>query len=179
MVTDEGPKEIRIDLPVDAHIPESYINSERLRLEVYRKLAASKDNADLAHVVEEMQDRYGPVPEPVERLLAVARLRHQARRAGVSDITVQGTRIKVHPVELADSKQVRLKRLYPGSNYRAAAKAIQLSFPKAGRNVTDPKLRDIELLQWVADFLASMFELEHVDVSGAKTKKNVISVGEK
>ncbi|MEO5305699.1 transcription-repair coupling factor [Corynebacterium sp. c25Ua_47] len=179
VVTDEGPKEIRIDLPVDAHIPESYINSERLRLEVYRKLAASKDNADLAHVVEEMQDRYGPVPEPVERLLAVARLRHQARRAGVSDITVQGTRIKVHPVELADSKQVRLKRLYPGSNYRAAAKAIQLSFPKAGRNVTDPKLRDIELLQWVADFLASMFELEHVDVSGAKTKKNVISVGEK
>ena len=179
VVTDEGPKEIRIDLPVDAHIPESYINSERLRLEVYRKLAASKDNADLGHVVEEMQDRYGPVPEPVERLLAVARLRHQARRAGVSDITVQGTRIKVHPVELADSKQVRLKRLYPGSNYRAAAKAIQLSFPKAGRNVTDPKLRDIELLQWVADFLASMFELEHVDVSGAKTKKNVVSVGEK
>lgn len=179
VVTDEGPKEIRIDLPVDAHIPESYINSERLRLEVYRKLAASKDNADLTHVVEEMQDRYGPIPEPVERLLAVARLRHQARRAGVSDITVQGTRIKVHPVELADSKQVRLKRLFPGSNYRAAAKAIQLNFPKAGRNVTDPKLRDIELLQWVADFLASMFELERVDVSGAKTKKNVISVGEK
>ncbi|MCG7259910.1 transcription-repair coupling factor [Corynebacterium aurimucosum] len=179
VVTDEGPKEIRIDLPVDAHIPESYINSERLRLEVYRKLAASKDNADLAHVVEEMQDRYGPIPEPVERLLAVARLRHEARRAGVSDIMVQGTRIKVHPVELADSKQVRLKRLFPGSNYRAAAKAIQLNFPKAGRNVTDPKLRDIELLQWVADFLASMFELERVDVSGAKTKKNVISVGEK
>ena len=115
----------------------------------------------------------------MERLLAVARLRHQARRAGVSDITVQGTRIKVHPVELADSKQVRLKRLFPGSNYRAAAKAIQLNFPKAGRNVTDPKLRDIELLQWMADFLASMFELERVDVSGAKTKKNVISVGEK
>ena len=179
IVTDEGPKEIRIDLPVDAHIPESYINSERLRLEVYRKLAASKDNADLQNTVEEMEDRYGPVPEPVQRLLAVARLRHQARRAGVADITVQGTRIKVHPVELADSKQVRLKRLFPGSNYRAAAKAIQLNFPKAGRNVTDPKLRDVELLQWMADFLASMFELERVDVSGAKTKKNVISVGEK
>mgnify|MGYP002722883970 FL=1 len=178
-VTDEGPKEIRIDLPVDAHIPESYINSERLRLEVYRKLAASKDNKDLQHTVEEMEDRYGPVPEPVQRLLAVARLRHQARRAGVSDITVQGTRIKVHPVELADSKQVRLKRLFPGSNYRAAAKAIQLNFPKAGRNVTDPKLRDVELVQWMADFLTSMFELDHVDVTGGKATKNVISVGEK
>jgi len=179
VVTDEGPKEIRIDLPVDAHIPESYINSERLRLEVYRKLAASKDNADLQHTVEEMEDRYGPVPEPVQRLLAVARLRHQARRAGVADITVQGTRIKVHPVELADSKQVRLKRLFPGSNYRAAAKAIQLNFPKAGRNVTDPKLRDVELVQWMADFLTAMFELDHVDVTGGKATKNVISVGEK
>ena len=179
VVTDEGPKEIRIDLPVDAHIPESYINSERLRLEVYRKLAASKDDKDLQQAVEEMEDRYGPVPEPVQRLLAVARLRHQARRAGVSDITVQGTRIKVHPVELADSKQIRLKRLFPGSNYRAAAKAIQLSFPKAGRNVTDPKLRDVELVQWMANFLSSMFELDHVDVTGGKAEKNVISVGEK
>ena len=179
--TDNGPKEIRIDLPVDAHIPETYINSERLRLEVYRKLAASQDNKDLRLAVEEMEDRYGPLPEEVHRLLAVARLRHQARAAGVTDITVQGTRIKVHPVDLPDSKQVRLKRLYPGSNYRAAAKAIQLSFPKAGRNVTSPKLRDVELLQWMADFLAEMFDLDKVEVTGEKPPKkakgkNIISV---
>lgn len=118
-----------------------------------------------------MEDRYGPVPEEVSRLLAVARLRHQARRAGVTDVGVQGTRIKVHPVELADSKQVRLKRLFPGSTYRAAAKAIQLSFPKAGRNVTDPKLRDEELLQWMADFLSSMFDLDDTDVTGGEKKK--------
>ncbi|WP_459587656.1 transcription-repair coupling factor [Corynebacterium camporealensis] len=164
-VGDEGPKEIRIDLPVDAHIPESYINAERLRLEVYRKIAESKDNDDLKRAVEEMEDRYGPLPEEVQRLLSVARLRHQARRGGVSDITVQGTRIKVHPVELPDSKQVRLKRIYPGANYRAAAKAIQLPFPKAGPNVTSPKLRDEDLLQWVADFLTQMFDLERVKVA--------------
>ncbi|WP_027004315.1 transcription-repair coupling factor [Corynebacterium halotolerans] len=179
---DTGPKEIRIDLPVDAHIPESYINSERLRLEVYRKLAASADNRDLQLVIEEMEDRYGPVPEEVSRLLAVARLRHQARRAGVSDIIVQGTRIKVHPVDLSDSRQVRLKRLFPGSNYRAAAKAIQLSFPKAGRNVTDPKLRDVELLQWMADFLSKMFDLDEIDVTGGRKpvekKRKVFSVSE-
>lgn len=179
--TDEGPKEIRIDLPVDAHIPENYINSERLRLEVYRKLAASAEARDLQLVVEEMEDRYGPVPEEVSRLLAVARLRHQARRAGISDIGVQGTRIKVHPVELSDSKQVRLKRMFPGSNYRAAAKALQLPFPKAGRNVTDPKLRDVELLQWMADFLSKMFDLDEVDVTGAQRgakKPSVVSVSE-
>ncbi|AIG63890.1 transcription-repair coupling factor [Corynebacterium atypicum] len=182
--TDGGPKEIRIDLPVDAHIPESYINSERLRLEVYRAIAASENDQDLQLVVEEMEDRYGPVPDVVRRLLAVARLRHQARRAGVADIAVQGTRIKVHPVELADSQQIRLKRLYPGSNYRAAAQAIQLSFPKAGRTITAPSLRDEELLQWLADFLSAMFELETIDVRGGSPegKKprggDVVSVSE-
>ena len=142
-------------------------------MEVYRKLAASQDEKDLRLAVEEMEDRYGPVPEEVARLLAVSRLRHQARAAGVTDITVQGTRIKVHPVDLPDSKQVRLKRLFPGSNYRAAAKAIQLPFPKAGRNVTSPKLRDVELLQWMADFLSEMFDLSQVDVTGAKPPTSV------
>ncbi|MDN8642533.1 transcription-repair coupling factor, partial [Corynebacterium kefirresidentii] len=178
-VTDEGPKEIRIDLPVDAHIPEAYIDSERLRLEVYRKLAASQDNDDLKAVIEEMEDRFGPLPQEVLRLLSVARLRHQARRAGVSDITVQGTRIKFHPVELPDSKQVRLKRLYPGSSFRAAAKAINVPFPKAGRNVTSPKLRDTELIQWAADFLSALFDVAPVNVSGAQpASSNVVSVGE-
>ncbi len=180
-ITDAGPKEIRIDLPVDAHIPESYIDSERLRLEVYRKLAASQDDADLQAIIEEMQDRFGPVPEPVTRLLAVARLRHQARRAGVGDIAMQGNRIKVHPVQLADSQQVRLKRLFPGATYRAAAQAIQLSMPKAGRTLTAPPLRDVELVQWVADFLSEMFGVARVSVSGAPggaAKANIISVSE-
>ncbi|MCS5478707.1 transcription-repair coupling factor [Corynebacterium sp. YIM 101645] len=183
--TDQGPKEIRIDLPVDAHIPEAYINSERLRLEVYRKLAASATEVDLRLAVEEMEDRFGPVPEPVSMLLAVARLRHQARNAGISDIIVQGTRIKVGPVDLPDSKQVRLKRLFPGSNYRAAAKAIQLPFPKASRGAGQPNLRDVELLQWMADFLTAMFEAEETDVTGGAKpdpgkakKKRVFSISE-
>lgn len=178
--TDKGPKEIRIDLPVDAHIPDTYINAERLRLEVYRKLAASTTETDLRLAVEEMEDRYGPLPDEVRRLLSVARLRHLARQAGVSDIGVQGTRIKIHPVELADSKQVRLKRLYPGATYRAAAKAIQVSIPRSGRNITDPKLRDVALLQWVADFLSAMFDVPKIDVHDGNhsAESTVISVSE-
>lgn len=162
--TDQGPREVRIDLPVDAHIPERYINAERLRLEVYRKLAEASAEPDLRAVVEEMEDRYGPVPAEVSRLLAMARLRMVARRAGVSDVVVQGTRIKIHPVELDDAHQVRLTRLYPGSTYRAVAQAVQVSFPKAGRNVTDPQLRDDDLLQWLADFLVTMWQVEGIDV---------------
>ncbi|QGU02475.1 Transcription-repair-coupling factor [Corynebacterium kalinowskii] len=175
--TDKEPREIRVDLPVDAHIPESYINSERLRLEVYRKLAASTSEADLVLAVEEMEDRYGPIPVEVSRLLAVARLRHVMRSAGLTDIATQGTRIKIHPVELPDSKQVRLKRLFPGATYRAAAQAIQVSFPKAGNRISDPQLRDVELVQWLADFISKMFDVATVSVTGGQSEnKRVISI---
>ncbi|AKE41795.1 transcription-repair coupling factor Mfd [Corynebacterium kutscheri] len=174
--SDNGPKEIRIDLPVDAHIPEEYIGSERLRLEVYRKLSASTSEEDLIAVREEMIDRYGALPEAVYRLLAVARLRHCAREVKLSDIGMQGTRIKVHPMELSDSGQVRLKRLFPGATYRAAAKAVQLPMPTAGRNVTDARLRDVELLQWVADFISAMWSKPRVSVTGEKLDDAVVSV---
>ena len=181
--TDQGPKEIRVDLPVDAHIPDTYVNAERLRLEIYRKLAEAREEEDLRRVAEEMVDRFGPMPVEVDRLMAVARLRHQARKAGVSDIMVQGTRIKFHPVELPDSKQVRLKRLYSGANYRAAAKTLQVPMPRESKAINSPNLRDIELVQWVADFLSSMFDIDTIDVNGTaqtekQKKKKVISVSE-
>lgn len=182
--TDQGPKEIRVDLPVDAHIPESYINAERLRLDVYRKLAEARDEQDLRKVAEEMIDRFGPLPTEVLRLFAVARVRHLARTAGISDILTQGTRIKFHPVELPDSKQVRLKRLYSGANYRAAAKTLQVPTPREGKGINQPNLRDMELLQWVADFIADIFDAEKISVTGesdgdgGRKKKRIISVSQ-
>ncbi|WP_051256061.1 transcription-repair coupling factor [Corynebacterium freiburgense] len=173
--TDKEPKEIRVDLPVDAHIPDGYINAERLRLEIYRKIAASTDESELRLVAEEILDRYGAIPVEVERMFAVARVRHLMRAANLTDIGVQGTRIKVHPVELPDSKQIRLKRMFAGATYRPAAQAIQLPFPKAGRNVTDPQLRDMELLQWIADFIATMFDLVPINVDGSP-RQNTTSV---
>ena len=182
--TEQGPKEIRIDLPVDAHIPESYINAERLRLDVYRKLAEARDEQDLRKVAEEMIDRFGTLPTEVLRLFAVARVRHLARTAGISDILTQGTRIKFHPVELPDSKQVRLKRLYSGGNYRAAAKTLQVPMPRKGKGINQPNLRDMELLQWVADFIADIFDTEKISVTGqsdgeaGRKKKRIISVSQ-
>ena len=67
--------EVRVDLPVDAHIPHDYVDGERLRLEVYRKIAEAADGAALDAVVEELADRYGEPPQPVRNLLAVAAFR--------------------------------------------------------------------------------------------------------
>ncbi len=180
--TDKGPKEIRVDLPVDAHIPEAYINSERLRLEVYRKLAEARDDDALRAAADEMVDRFGPLPVEVEHLMAVARLRNQARAVGVADILTQGTRIKLHPVELPDSKQVRLKRLYSGANFRAAAKTVQLPMPRESKAINSPNLRDMELLQWVADVLTDLLDAPKVSVAGStaaeEKPKKVFSVSE-
>ncbi|AZA13143.1 transcription-repair coupling factor [Corynebacterium choanae] len=183
--TVQGPKEIRVDLPVDAHIPESYIGAERLRLEIYRALAESHDDTAITAVIEEMVDRFGAYPDEVDRMLALARLRNHVRRAGVADVLVQGSRVKMHPVQLADSKQVRLARLYPGATYRAAAQAINIPLPKTGRNVLDPMMRDVALVQWVADVVSQLFDLPAINVSGGATpppappagKSREISVG--
>ena len=82
---------------------------------------------------EELQDRYGPVPEPVENLLAVARLRIKARRAGLTEITAQGNQIRFGPVDLPDSAQLRLKRLYPGSIVKPAVGTMLVPRPTTAR----------------------------------------------
>ncbi|MBA2558842.1 MAG: transcription-repair coupling factor, partial [Propionibacteriales bacterium] len=64
--------DVKIELPVDAHLPHTYVPSERLRLEMYKRLAAVRDEAEIVEVRTEMTDRYGEPPEPVLSLLEVA-----------------------------------------------------------------------------------------------------------
>ncbi|TSD99854.1 transcription-repair coupling factor [Skermania sp. ID1734] len=145
-------KEVRIDLPVDAHIPPDYVDSDRLRLEAYRKLAAATDDSALTAVVEELTDRYGTPPTPVRRLVSVAKLRAICREYGVQEVAVTGTQLKVSPLHLPDSKQVRLKRIYPSASYRAATGVIGMPLPRTG-GIGSDRVRDEELMQFVADFL--------------------------
>ncbi|MFI5782756.1 transcription-repair coupling factor [Nocardia sp. NPDC051570] len=154
--TEEETKEVRIDLPVDAHIPPDYIASDRLRLEGYRKLAAAQDDSALAAVVEELVDRYGPLPVEVGRLVSVARLRLLCREYGIAEAGVTGTSLKVSPIQLPDSKQMRLKRLYPAATYRPTTGIVQLPLPRVEDSVGAERIRDVRLLQFVADLLLAL-----------------------
>jgi transcription-repair coupling factor (superfamily II helicase) len=157
ITTDEAPKEVRIDLPVDAHIPPDYVTSDRLRLEAYRKLAAASTDAEIAAVIEELVDRYGPVPAEVGRLVAVAVLRILCRQYALTDVSIAGTMLKLAPMDLPDSKQIRLKRLYPSAQYRATTGTVQIPVPRvAGGGVGSARVRDVELLQFVADVLLAL-----------------------
>ncbi|NLG55656.1 MAG: transcription-repair coupling factor [Rhodococcus sp.] len=155
--TEEAPKEVRIDLPVDAHIPPDYVTSDRLRLEGYRKLAAATDDSAITAVIDELVDRYGPLPEEVSRLVSVAKLRLLAREYGLEEIAVVGTQIKISPMQLPDSKQLRLKRIYPSAQYRATTGMIQVPVPRVGSGgVGADRLRDVELLQYIADLILAL-----------------------
>ncbi|MGI8691579.1 MAG: transcription-repair coupling factor [Geodermatophilaceae bacterium] len=155
----EGPTEeahdVRVDLPVDAHLPHDYIPGERLRLEAYRKVAAIGSAADATVVRDELHDRYGVLPEPVLALLDVARFRSMVREYGVSEVSLQGRSVRISPVVLADSQQLRLQRLYPGSVYKPAVRTLSIPRPVTARIGGEP-MRDLALLSWVTDLLAAV-----------------------
>ncbi len=156
---DEELAEVRVDLPVDAHIPHDYVPGERLRLEAYRKIAAAGDGGALQAVWDELKDRYGTPPLPVERLLAVARFRQACRVHGVTEVATQGQTIRFGPLELRDSQLVRLRRLYPKAVYKQAANTVVVPRPTEGATggrMGAPQLRDQELLDWCAHFLQTL-----------------------
>ncbi|KMO67531.1 transcription-repair coupling factor [Mycolicibacterium chlorophenolicum] len=157
VATPEEPKDVRIDLPVDAHLPPDYIGSDRLRLEAYRRLAAAQDDAAVDAVIEELNDRYGPLPEPAQRLIAVARLRLLARAHGVTEVGApSASTVRISPLTLPDSAQLRLKRLYSGATYRATTSTVQVPIPRAGSGVGAPRIRDLELVAFVAGLLLAI-----------------------
>ncbi|GAA4356936.1 transcription-repair coupling factor [Angustibacter luteus] len=147
---EQAPAEMKVELPVDAHLPHEYVPGERLRLEAYKKLAEADTEQAVEAVKDELVDRYGTPPQPVQNLLDVARLRVHARRAGLTDVAVQGNHIRFAPVELRESQQLRLTRLYPGSLVRPAVRAMMVPKPTTARIGGRP-LRDEEVLRWARD----------------------------
>lgn len=154
-VEEEPPLEVKIELPVDAHIPHDYAPGERLRLQAYRSIASASSEDDIRAVREELTDRYGKLPEPVENLLLVAGLRMLARACGVGDIVLQGSNIRFAPVELRESQELRLKRLYPKTIIKPALHQILVPRPTAGRIGGKPVVGR-ELLAWTGEFLTTI-----------------------
>jgi transcription-repair coupling factor (superfamily II helicase) len=153
----EGQTELRLEIPVDAHIPEDYVESERLRLEAYQKLSAASAPAAQAEgidmVLDELTDRYGQPPQPVLTLVEVSRLRRMAQQVGLSDVVVMGSNLRVAGKELPDSAQVRLKRMFPGARWFPQQDAASVPLPKPHGET----LPDDALIQWVESILTAVY----------------------
>jgi transcription-repair coupling factor (superfamily II helicase) len=141
----EEAADVKVDLPIDANLPAEYLPGERLRLEAYRSLASATTDEAVDAVREELVDRFGPVPPPVENLLAVARFKVLCRRYGVTEVALQGASVRFSPLGLPESAQLRLRRLYDRAVYKQAVGTVSVARPK--------DLRDITLLEWCGQVL--------------------------
>jgi transcription-repair coupling factor (superfamily II helicase) len=128
--------EIRIDLPLNAFIPKNYIADENLRLEAYRRIASARTAEDVAEVRSELADRYGePLPGPVEGLFEVAHLRSVMSNAGVQEAATVARKLRIRPIELEESRQVRLQRLLPQAEWKPNVQTLLIpesALPKTG-----------------------------------------------
>ncbi|HZN16285.1 MAG TPA: TRCF domain-containing protein, partial [Acidimicrobiales bacterium] len=130
------PAEIKLDLPVDAHLPKTYVDRDDLRLDAYRRLATVTTDAEVDDIRTEWLDRYGPLPPPADALLAVGRLRAAAARWGVREITVARDVARLSPLELRTSQQIRLQRLHGKAIYKEDL--AQVILPLAAADARSP-----------------------------------------
>jgi transcription-repair coupling factor (superfamily II helicase) len=143
----ETPIDVRIDLPVDAYLPTSYIDREPLRLAGYRRIAETVTRADVAEVEDELRDRYGPLPKPARMLLAVASLRSDLRELAVTDVSVAphelyGRVVKLRPVPLEAGAMQPLRERFPGAVWSEATETLLLPILEGD---------DVHVVDWLQD----------------------------
>jgi transcription-repair coupling factor (superfamily II helicase) len=156
---EEELQEVRIELPIDAHLPHDYIPSERLRLEIYKRLAEVRLDSDIDEIREELLDRYGNPPVEVESLLFVARFRARARQVGVGEVTIAGKYVRFAPVDLPESRTVRLQRMYPKSIVKPQVSTILVPRPQTAV-VGGKPLAGLALLEWARGVLDAVIDLD-------------------
>ncbi|EPI50549.1 transcription-repair coupling factor [Gardnerella pickettii] len=144
-----------IDLPVEASIPVDYIDSDKLRLEAYRKLASANNNKDLQELHDELLDRFGEPPEAFSILCDVARLRFKARDLGITQISSQGKSVRVIGLDPKESLWMRLQRIYRGVKYRPLTHTLIIPSPFESSLGTSA-MSEREILDWVRQLLEDL-----------------------
>ncbi|HEX2851549.1 MAG TPA: transcription-repair coupling factor [Acidimicrobiales bacterium] len=135
------PAEIKLDIPLAANLPPSYVEKEELRLEAYRRLAAVTTAQEVDDIEAEWLDRYGPIPDPARALLDVGHLRAECSRIGVREVAVARDVARMSPVDLKASQAIRLKRLFPKAVYKEDLAQVVAPIPRGQQPAT--YLRDL------------------------------------
>jgi transcription-repair coupling factor (superfamily II helicase) len=120
---------VRLEVPVDAYVPATYIPYEVAKIDVHRRIAAAREPAELALLAEELEDRFGPVPEPVENLLKLQEARIKLGRAGARTVELRGERLVVSPIELDSSQAKALRAQIGGVVYESLKRTLRVTLP--------------------------------------------------
>ncbi len=129
---EELAEPVRLDVNVDAYVPADYVPYEQAKIEVHRRVAGAVEVADVERLREELEDRFGPVPEPLGNLLALQRARIKFGQAGARMVSFRGDRLAVTPIELDSARARRLHEELPEALYEGGRSQVSVRVPKDG-----------------------------------------------
>jgi transcription-repair coupling factor (superfamily II helicase) len=129
--------EPQLDLNVDAYLPSEYITDEKQKIELYKKIRALQTLEQVADLEEEMEDRFGDLPDPVQNLLRVAKLRAYAIKYGIETMEEKGNEIHValrseENANINGQSLFKLAHQFPGRVRLVSGKHIGMIFKKTG-----------------------------------------------
>ena len=129
---------VRVDATVDAYVPATYIEAEALKIDLHRRLALTEAEDDLRELHAATEDRYGPLPEPVENLFAIQEAKLKLARVGADYLVFRGGKTTVGPLLLGSDELRALRSELDTAVYTTARKEVSLrgeEFSAAGRLV--------------------------------------------
>src|SRR6202453_4355271 len=143
---EELSEPVRLDVNVDAYVPADYVPYEQAKIEVHRRVAGALEVADVERLREELVDRFGPLPEPVENLLALQRARIKFGEAGVRTVSFRGDRLAVTPGALDSVRAKQLHAELPGALYESGLSQVTVRVPKDGKERFPAVVRAADVL---------------------------------
>jgi transcription-repair coupling factor (superfamily II helicase) len=123
---------VRLDVNVDAYVPANYIPYEQAKIDVHRRVAGALDVAEVERLREELEDRFGAIPGPLENLLALQRARIKFGQAGAQTVSFRGDRLAVVPIQLDSARARRLREELPEALYESGRSQVSMRVPKDG-----------------------------------------------
>jgi transcription-repair coupling factor (superfamily II helicase) len=126
---DEDWEPVRLDINVDAYVPADYIPYEQAKVDVHRRIAAAREVADLGLLREELEDRFGELPEPLENLIALQTARIKLGQAGAQTVTFRSGRLAVTPIELDSVRAKKIRAEIPEALYESGKSQLSMRVP--------------------------------------------------
>jgi transcription-repair coupling factor (superfamily II helicase) len=126
---DEAPEPVRMDVPVSAYVPGDYVPYEAAKIEIHRRVAGAREVATLIMLRDELEDRFGPIPGPLENLIKLQDARIKLGRAGAKDVGFSAGRLRVSPIELDSKGAKALRQEIPEAIYESGKSTVSVRVP--------------------------------------------------
>jgi transcription-repair coupling factor (superfamily II helicase) len=123
------PEPVRLDINVDAYVPADYVPYEQAKVDVHRRIAGAYEVAELEALRVELEDRFGPVPDPLGNLISLQRARIKLGQAGANAVTFKGNRLAVTPIELDSVRARKLREEIPEALYESGKSQVSVRVP--------------------------------------------------